>query len=148
MLADLTLAPFIELLPHGFLLVQVVTASVLLAALAVAGSHRITLVLFGAALLVHLGATASADPAIILAADASRLAFLCYVFGLVIHRVLSDRAVSLDAVAGAACAYMLLGVVFGDLFVLLEAWRPGSFHVPLSIHGTATLPSLMYSFAT
>jgi Ion channel len=152
MLAELTLAPFIELLPRGFLLVELVTAAVLLAALAVAGSHRIALLLFSAAFIVHLAATASADRVIVLAADAFRLIFLCYVVALVIHRVLTDRAVSLDTVAGAACAYMLLGVVWGDLFMLLESWHPGSFHVPLAwTQGTGrTLrSSLMYfSFAT
>ena len=152
MLADLTLAPFIELLPRGFLMVELVTASVLFAALAVAGSQRITLLLFSAALIVHLAATASADAVIIMAADAFRLIFLCYVVALVIYRVLADRAVSLDTVAGAACAYMLLGVVWGDLFMLLESWRPGSFHVPPAwTHGTGRTvrSSLMYfSFAT
>src|SRR4029077_7106000 len=82
MLAELTLAPFIELLPRGFLLVELVTAAVLLAALAVAGSHRIALLLFSAALIVPLAATASADRVIVLAADAFRLIFLCYVVAL------------------------------------------------------------------
>lgn len=152
MLADLTLAPFIELLPRGFLLVQIVTASVLFAALAVAGSHRTALVLFSGALIAHLAATASADTGIVLAADAFRLIFLCYVVALVIYRVLADRAVTLDTLAGAACAYMLLGIVWGDLFLLLESWRPGSFHVPLAwTQGTGRTirSSLMYfSFAT
>jgi hypothetical protein len=86
------------------------------------------------------------------AAHALRLTFLLYVVGLVVRRVLTDRAVTLDTVAGAACAYMLLGLVWGELFLLLEIWRPGSFHLPPtwtqdSMRGLRS--TLMYfSFAT
>jgi voltage-gated potassium channel len=152
MLAELTLAPFIELLPHGPALVQVVTATVLLAALAVAGSRRIAIALFSAALVVHVAASVMGDTVTVAVAHALRLVFLCYVVVLVVHRVLADRAVTLDTVAGAACAYMLIGVVWGELFLLLESWRHGSFHVPPTWTPSAGLiprSSLMYfSFAT
>jgi voltage-gated potassium channel len=153
MLAELTLAPFIELLPGGPALVEVITAAVLLAALAVAGSHRIAIALFSTALLVHLAASVTGDPVTVAVAQALRLVFLCYVVVLVVHRVLADRAVTLDTVAGAACAYMLIGVVWGALFLLLESTRHGSFHVPPEwTPGGAGLnlrSSLMYfSFAT
>jgi hypothetical protein len=152
MLAELTLAPFIDMLPHGLVLVQVLTASVLLAALAVAGSHRLAIVLFTGALLVHLAASVSAGSVLTAAGHALRVVFLCYVAGLVLRRVLADRTVTLDTVAGAACVYMLLGVAWGSLFLLLESWRPGSFHVPATwTLGSASdlRSSLMYfSFAT
>src|SRR5262249_27363687 len=38
--------------------------------------------------------------------------------------------VTFDTVAGAACAYFLLGLVWGDLFLLVDRWRPGSFAIP------------------
>jgi multisubunit Na+/H+ antiporter MnhF subunit len=152
MLSELTLAPFIELLPDGPVLVQLVTGSVLFAAVAVAGSRRIAITLFSAALLVHLTAAVRPDAAILAAAHALRLVFLCYVVMLVLYRVLTDRAVTLDTVAGAACGYMLLGLVWGDLFFLLESWRPGSFSVPPEwLKGSAgTLRATLnyFSFAT
>jgi len=152
MLAELTLAPFIELLPRGLVLVELVTTSVLLAALAIAGSHPIAVLLFSGALIVDLAASVSADTFTAAAAHALRLVFLCYVVALVIRRVLADRAVSLDTVAGAACAYMLLGIVWGEFFMLLEICRPGSFHVPSAWTqgaGRSLRSSLMYfSFAT
>jgi hypothetical protein len=152
MLSELTLAPFMELLPGGPVLVQLVTASVLIAALAVAGSRRIAVTLFSAALLVHVTAAVTADAAIVAAGNALRLVFLCYVVGLVLYRVLMERAVTLDTVAGAACAYLLLGLVWGDLFLLLESWRPGSFSVPPEwMRGSAgTLRATLnyFSFAT
>ena len=112
------------------MLVPLETGAVLLAAVAVAGSRRIAITLFSAAVLVHLAAAVRPDAAILAAAHALRLVFLCYVVILVLYRVLTDRAVTLDTVAGAACVYMLLGLVWGDLFFLLESWRPGSFSVP------------------
>src|SRR5262245_1243074 len=152
MLTELTLAPFVELLPRGAVLVQLVTLAVLFAALAVAGSRRIAITLFSAALLVHVPATVMANAATLTAAHGIRLVFLCYVIVLVLYRVLTDRAVTLDTVAGAACVYMLLGLVWGDLFLVLESWRPGSFHVPREwIEGSAgTLRATLvyFSFAT
>jgi hypothetical protein len=152
MLAELTLAPFIELLPHGAALVWLVTATVLLAALAVAGSRRIAIALFIAALVAHLAASVTGDTLTAAVAHALRLVFLCYVVALVVRRVLADRAVTLDTVAGAACAYMVLGLVWGELFLLLESSRQGSFHVPPEWTvgpGLNLRSSLMYfSFAT
>jgi hypothetical protein len=120
MLAELTLVPFIEILPGGTLVVELITAGVLLAALAVAGAHRLALVLFATALFVHIAAGLLRDPVVLAVARVFRLVFLGYVIALVFRRVLRDREVTLDTVAGAACVYMLIGLVWGDLFVLLE----------------------------
>jgi len=64
------------------------------------------------------------------AAETFRLVFLCYVLWLVVRRVLRDRTITLDTIAGAACAYFLLGMIWADLFFVLERLRPGSFKVP------------------
>ena len=54
--------------------------------------------------------------------------------------------------AGAACAYMLLGFIWGAGFVLLEHWRPGSFVIPsgyLNAPGLDLVATLTYfSFVT
>src|SRR5262245_29244330 len=152
MLAELTLVPFIELLPGGTVIVELITAAVLLAALVVVGSHRTAVVLFATALLVHIVATWLANPGVLMAARVFRLVFLGYVIGLVFRRVLGDRDVTLDTVAGAACVYMLIGVVWGDLFILLQSWRPDAFHIPARwIEGTGrSLESSLtyFSFST
>jgi hypothetical protein len=62
----------------------------------------------------------------------NELLFLCYVVAILVWRVLRDRIVTLDTLACAACAYIFLGVVWGDLYVLVEYWRPGSFNIPSS----------------
>lgn len=152
MLAELTLAPFIAMLPGGVVIVQALTLFVLLAALAVAGSHRAAVVLFTVAVLLHLVASVADGSLLATLSPAFRLVFLCYVVWLVVRHVLADRAVTADTVAGAACAYMLLGLVWGDLFLLVEQLRPGSLHVPVAwVEGPGrTLRSTLvyFSFAT
>lgn len=130
MVAELTLAPFIALVPGGLTMVRVLTALVLVAALWVAGARRTAVVLFAGALISHLVAGISTVSSVTAAAGALRLLFLSYVIALVVRHVLRDRAVTLDTVSGAACAYMLIGVVWADLFLLVELMRPGSFYVP------------------
>ena len=152
MLAELTLAPFIIMATGTLTIARWVGALVLLAALSVAGSHRVAIALFSGALIFHLASMVSETTAVGAAAETFRLLFLSYVFGLIVWRVLHDRIVTLDTVAGAACAYFLLGVVWGDLFLLVDRWRPGSFAIPTGWMvgpGRDLRSALMYfSFAT
>jgi len=152
MLAELTLAPFIIMATGTLTIARWVGALVLLAALSVAGSHRVAIALFSGALIFHLASMVSETTAVGAAAETFRLLFLSYVFGLIVWRVVHDRIVTLDTVAGAACAYFLLGVVWGDLFLLVERWRPGSFAIPTGWMvgpGRDLRSALMYfSFAT
>lgn len=43
--------------------------------------------------------------------------------------VFKAEEVTSDSVYGAFCSYLLIGVIFGHLYCLLEAIRPNSFHV-------------------
>ena len=142
MLAELTLAPFIIMATGTLTIARWVGALVLLAALSVAGSHRVAIALFSGALIFHLASMVSETTAVGAAAETFRLLFLSYVFGLIVWRVLHDRIVTLDTVAGAACAY----------FLLVDRWRPGSFAIPTGWMvgpGRDLRSALMYfSFAT
>jgi voltage-gated potassium channel len=152
MLADLTLAPFIAMLPRGPALVQVLTVLILIAALAVAGLRRIAVVLFAVAVVLHIASSVLGAPFLAIASPAFRLVFLSYVLALVIGRVLADRIVTLDTIAGAASAYVLLGAVWGNLLLVVEQLQPGSFDVPTAwMQGpghTLTTALMYFSFAT
>jgi hypothetical protein len=152
MVAELTLGPLIVMGTQSLATVRLLAAVVLLAALTVAGSRRIAVVLFAIALAAHGLSIVSPRTDIAAVSEAARFVFLCYVVAVLVRRVMRDRVVTLDTVAGAACSYMLLGWVWGELFTLVERWRPGSFIIPA---GWATGPgrdlraTLMYfSFAT
>jgi voltage-gated potassium channel len=152
MLADLTLAPFIAMLPRGAVLVQSLTVLVLFAALAVAGLRRIAVVLFAGAALLHIGSSVLGGPFLAVASPAFRLVFLAYVLALIVGRVLADRIVTLDTIAGAASAYVLLGAVWGNLLLVVERLQPGSFDVPMAwTQGpghTLTTALMYFSYAT
>jgi len=152
MLAELTLAPFVILATGTLTIARWIGVILLLAALSVAGSHRVAVVLFSGAAIFHFASMVSETTAVATAAEMFRLLFLGYVFGVIVWRVLRDRVVTFDTVAGAACAYFLLGLVWGDLFLLVERWRPGSFAIPsgwMVGPGGDLRSALMYfSFAT
>src|SRR5262249_53797379 len=131
MLAELTLGPFIIVLTTGGLvMIRVLGVIVLLAALSVTGTPSAAVALLTAALVLHLVASISESQSAAVVAETFRLVFRCYVVWRVVRRVLRDRIITLDTVAGAACVYFLLGMIWADLFFVLERWRPGSFHVP------------------
>ncbi len=51
---------------------------------------------------------------------------ICLVLGDIFRR----RRVTLDAVLGASSAFVLFGLAWASLYVLVETLQPGSFHVP------------------
>ncbi len=130
MLAELTVGPFIIMATGTLLIARLLGMIVLVAALLVVGAHGTAVFLFVGALIFHLASMASDASVVAALAEAFRFVFLTYVLALILRRVLRDRRVTLDTVAGAACAYFLLGVIWGELFLLVERWRPGSFAVP------------------
>ena len=152
MCLELMLSPLLEATPAGMLGARIITSIVLLAALVAVGSRSLALVLFAAAVLSHVLATVTNHPGFLNAAPIFRFVFLCYVLVLLLEHVMRDRNVSYDTIAGAACGYMLLGLIWGDLFILTQQWRPGSFDVPSSfVVGAASdqRPALLYfSFST
>lgn len=152
MLADLIIGPLVAIADGSLAIVHLLTGLVLLAVLAVVGGRKVALVLFCAAVLAHILATVTHASAPVVVSALIRMIFFCYAIGLIIRRVLRERAVTLETVAGAACAYMLLAMVWGDLYLTVETLRPGSFHLP---PGWVTGPSqtlraalVYFSFAT
>jgi hypothetical protein len=132
MFVQLLLAPIIVASPVGMAGARIVTGLVLVAALLAIGARRVSLVLFVVVITFHVLAFLRPEPWLEIAATVLRLAFLAYVCGLVILRVLSERNVSYDTLAGAACGYMLLGLIWGELYILTELALPGSFEIPAS----------------
>ena len=130
MCAELMLAPAIAAAPRGILIARGLTMLLLLAALAAVRARRVAVGLFLAASVAHLVATWSGSALTTEISAAARLVFFCYVCGRVVRHVLADREVTVDTIAGAACAYMLLGLIWGALYFLLERWQPGSFDIP------------------
>lgn len=57
----------------------------------------------------------------------SQILFLGYVLWVVLGTVLRARIITSDILCGAICVYLLVGVLAGLIFVLIEYFVPGSF---------------------
>jgi hypothetical protein len=53
---------------------------------------------------------------------------LGFTVAVILQTVHTEEEVTQDSVYGAFCGYLLVGVVFGHLYSILEALAPGSFH--------------------
>lgn len=131
LLLDILLVPLLLALGAGMLVARTVMAFVLISAFVAVGSDWLA----GIGLLVAVGAMAISE---LLRSDAAisielvlRMAFIAYVIWHMTREILRQGdAVTLDTIAGAACVYMLMGVIWANAYMLLEHLRPGSFVIP------------------
>jgi len=131
LLLDILLVPLLLALGAGMLVARTVMAFVLISAFVAVGSDWLA----GIGLLVAVGAMVISE---LLRSDAAisielvlRMAFIAYVIWHMTREILRQGdAVTLDTIAGAACVYMLMGVIWANAYMLLEHLRPGSFVIP------------------
>jgi hypothetical protein len=151
-LMDLMLAPLLAATPAGLRAAQFLSAVMMVAALWAAGVHRPVVALFVPTLLAQTLAVLWGGEVLTATALFLRIAFFGYTTGLIMWRTLREAEVSLDTIAGAACAYTLLAVVWASMYLLLEFLHPGSFHIPEDwLMGAARDPSaalVYFSFVT
>jgi len=129
-IVELMLAPLLVESEFGLHVAQLLAGLVMVAALWASGAQVAAVLLFvptmGAHLLaVHSGAVPMHEAALTL-----RMLFFGYATGMIMWRTLRRSDVTIDAIAGAACAYALLALVWGNAYVLLEVLHPGSFNIP------------------
>jgi hypothetical protein len=100
----------------------------------------------------------SIDIRVFLAIDILTAVFLLYIAILILNQVLSARRVSLDTIAGAVCAYFLIGLAWAFVYRAMFVMNPHSFlfasgsFAHIFENHTRSEPQLMnfayYSFAT
>jgi hypothetical protein len=66
-------------------------------------------------------------PAAAVAFHLSAAAFEALLIAAVLRAVYREETVSADAISGALCGYLLVGVAFGHAYCLIDAVVPGSF---------------------
>jgi voltage-gated potassium channel len=153
MLLELMLSPLIGASAQSLYAGRIVEVVVLLGGLSVVGGRRVTTVaLFVPALLAQVASGYSGSATVLAVAIALRLLFLGHVCILLIRHVLREPRVTFDTIAGAACAYMILGLAWGDLYWLVDFWHPGAFEIPTSFSVTPLpdrrAPLMYFSFVT
>ena len=65
------------------------------------------------------------------------IAYVSFVVVIILATVFSTRQVSVDTIAAALCVYLLLAIIWAEVYSLMEMANPGSFHV-----STATDPDV------
>jgi Ion channel len=129
-LLELMLAPLFVGSEFGLHAAQFLGTFVMIAALWAAGVHGAAVLLFVPTVVVHLLASYYGTAPLHVAALILRMVFFSYATGLIMWRTLRQSDVTIDTIAGAACAYTLLALVWSNLYFLLEFFRPGSFQIP------------------
>lgn len=55
--------------------------------------------------------------------------FVGFAVAAIVRDIFRHRSIGLEEIVGAFCGYMMLGVVWGSLYVLVELLAPGAFAV-------------------
>lgn len=147
LLLDILLVPLLLAVGAGMPVARTVMALVLIAAFVAVGSSWIA----GLGMVVAVVAMAISE---FLHSDTAlavelvlRMLFVSYVIYRLTREILNPRdTVTLDTIAGAACVYMLMGVLWASGYMLLEHLRPGSFVIPddWRLPGNQVGPALVY----
>ena len=130
MLAEIMVAPMLVSVWGGMLVARVTTGLLLVAALGTVGATRVNVLCFSFVAAAVICAALSNDPTFALIELALRAVFVAYVAGAILWNVLQREQVTFDTIAGATCAYMLLGLVRAPIYLLIEKAHPGSFDIP------------------
>jgi len=79
----------------------------------------------------------------------SFLLFLCLCTFLVLRQILTDTKVDLNRIAGAFCAYLMLGFIWSVAYMMLFAMDQSSFHgLPQTADDLRLLDLQYFSFVT
>jgi len=92
----------------------------------------------------------------ILAHTLAEVALLGFVVSVLLRAILSSNRVTTDTIFGGICIYLLLGVVWAEMYQCLEALQPGSFEIgrsaavreALEVPATQALLFVYFSFVT
>ena len=114
------------------LLVAAITVGVLFVVFGERWERRVALVLLVPAFVLTF-ALYTVSPALVrpaaVAYHVSITLFVAFAVGVIVRDIFRRHAISFDEVIGAFCGYLLLGLVWGNLYVVVEVLAPGVFAV-------------------
>lgn len=135
LLLYLVAGPFLESLPLAEMFISALLTLALISAVAVMSESKGMVAVAGGFLVLTLGLVwvrtlGTSFPQV----DYAALALACFLTILVISfgkHLARVRRVSTNVVCAALCLYLVIGLLWGALFALLESVVPGSFAGPL-----------------
>jgi len=127
------------------LLIAGVCAAIILVTFDERWERRLALLLLLPAIVMmvalYVVSPALARPAVV-AYHLFLVLFIGFAVGVIVRDIFRRRAISFDEVVGAFCGYLMLGLVWGNLYVLVESLAPGSFAVAPEIRWQLDDPHL------
>lgn len=87
----------------------------------------LSLTLGAAAFFLFIWNHLSPMPRSFLIQEIVEILFLTILITSVLRHVLETRKVTLDTIYGASCVYLMLGLLWGSIYTLIEITSPGSF---------------------
>jgi len=77
------------------------------------------------------------------------LAGFFYIFMVVVilNYIFKEKQITSDVIAGAICAYFLIGILWSSVFTIFEFLEPGSFDIPQNLQEEST-SFTYYSYVT
>lgn len=127
------LLTFMAVLPFfdRTLITDLVVTAILIAAISSAGTNRKFLVICTAlALLAILSLWAShwfADRYLVVTSKGLDLVFMLLIITMILSYIFRAETITRETIAGAICAYLFIGLMWADVYAILETLVPGSF---------------------
>ena len=119
--------PFFEI----SLLLDLGTSFVLVFAISAASGSKRLFISFTVLAILAITAMWAAHwipgTAIVVAANGLNLLFLIIVTAAILSQVFRAEVVTLESVAGAICAYLFIGLMWAEVYSIIETVSPGSF---------------------
>ncbi len=150
LVAFVAVVPVLEGLGQGGMIFTIFYSTILLSAAYAVSESRgyfiLALILAGPAFVLRWINNFLAGPWLAFLADVLTVLFLLLIAMLILSHVLRAERVSKEKIFGALSVYLLLGVIWALLFIIVEFLMPGSFR-----YGQGALTGaemLYYSFVT
>ena len=91
------------------------------------GMRRLAILMAVLCVLVDTGATLFPVPILVATGRLAVAVLLGLFVWIILDHILNRRQVTSDVIIGGVCAYVLLGILFAQLFAIFEVLAPGSF---------------------
>ena len=144
-----TLRPFLE----GFIgigvLVDIFATLILLSGIYAASSNKciyhLALLVAFPALIANWSNYFLKVSSLFLASKIFGGLFYAFMVVVILNYLFKEKQITADTIAGAICAYFLIGLMWSSVFAILELAQPGSFEMP---QGLESFSFTYYSYVT
>ena len=146
-----TLKPFLEGFVGIGILMDIFATLILLSGIYAASSSKrifyLALLIAVPTILVHWASNFVKAVSLLLISEIFSGIFFVFMAVVILNYLFTEKQITGDVIAGAICAYFLLGLVWSAIFSILELLQPGSFDIPQSLQ-TESLSFTYYSYVT